>query len=145
MLAKDISSAGRPEQVSRAGRTQLVNVAARPGHVGRPPSARTSVAMVGVVTTTALPGGCRCSAAPADVVAVGRGGVRRYPGAVRLTVFWDKMRAQFGDAYAASVAKDYVLTDLGGRTVDQALADGTEPKTVWRAVCEAFEIPEKAR
>lgn len=70
---------------------------------------------------------------------------RRYPGAMRLTVFWDKMRAQFGDAYAASVARDYVLSGLGGRTVDQALAEGVEPKTVWRAVCEAFEIPEKSR
>jgi Protein of unknown function (DUF3046) len=70
---------------------------------------------------------------------------RRYPGAMRLTVFWDKMRAQFGDAYAASVARDYVLSGLGGRTVDQALAEGVEPKTVWRAVCEAFEIPEGSR
>ncbi len=70
---------------------------------------------------------------------------RRYPGAVRLTTFWEKMRAQFGDAYAASVAKDYVLSGLGGLTVDQALAEGIAPKTVWYAVCEAFEIPEKAR
>jgi hypothetical protein len=64
---------------------------------------------------------------------------------MRLTVFWDKMRAQFGDAYAASVARDYVLSGLGGRTVDQALAEGVEPKAVWRAVCEAFEVPEKSR
>jgi hypothetical protein len=64
---------------------------------------------------------------------------------VRLTVFWDRMRAQFGDGYATSVAKDYVLAGLGGRTVDQALAEGTEPKAVWHAVCEAFEVPEKAR
>jgi len=64
---------------------------------------------------------------------------------VRLTVFWQKMRGQFGVAYAASVAKDYVLADLGGRTVDQALADGVEPKVIWRAVCEAFEIPEESR
>ena len=70
---------------------------------------------------------------------------RRYPGAVRLTVFWEKMRGQFGEAYAASVAKDYVLTGLGGATVNQALAAGKEPKTVWLAVCEAFEIPEEAR
>src|SRR5215475_1556884 len=55
------------------------------------------------------------------------------------------MRGQFGDAYAASVAKDYVLADLGGRTVDQALAEGIEPKTIWRAVCEAFEIPKESR
>ena len=74
-----------------------------------------------------------------------RGQCRRYPGAVRLTVFWQKMRGQFGDTYAASVAKDYVLADLGGRTVDQALAEGIEPKRIWRAVCEAFEIPEEVR
>ena len=73
------------------------------------------------------------------------GGACRYPGAVRLAVFWDKMRAQFGDAYAASVAKDYVLAGLGSRTVDQALAEGIEPKAVWRAVCEAFDIPERSR
>ena len=60
-------------------------------------------------------------------------------------MFWQKMRGQFGDTYAASVAKDYVLTDLGGRTVDQALAAGVEPKEIWRAVCQAFEIPEGSR
>jgi DUF3046 family protein len=62
---------------------------------------------------------------------------------VRLTVFWERMRAQFGDSYAESVAKDYVLAGLGGRTVDQALAEGVDVKTVWRAVCEAFDVPER--
>ncbi len=61
---------------------------------------------------------------------------------MRLTAFWERMRAQFGDAYADSVAKDYVLAALGSRTVSQALADGTDVKTVWRAVCETFDIPE---
>jgi hypothetical protein len=64
---------------------------------------------------------------------------------VRLTEFWAKMRAQFGDAYAESVAKDYVLAALGSRTVNQALADGVDTKVVWRAVCEAFRIPERKR
>jgi Protein of unknown function (DUF3046) len=64
---------------------------------------------------------------------------------VRLTVFWERMRAQFGESYAQSVAKDFVLTGLDGRTVDQALADGVDAKTVWRAVCEAFDVPERLR
>jgi Protein of unknown function (DUF3046) len=64
---------------------------------------------------------------------------------VRLTTFWDRMRAQFGDAYADSVARDYVLAGLGGRTVSQALADGEDAKVVWRAVCEAFKVPERLR
>ena len=64
---------------------------------------------------------------------------------VRLTMFWDRMRAQFGDTYAESVAKDHVLTVLGGRTVNQALAEGEDAKTVWRAVCETFDLPDRAR
>jgi hypothetical protein len=64
---------------------------------------------------------------------------------VRLTAFWERMRAQFGDTYAESVAKDHVLAALGGRTASQALADGIDTKTVWRAVCETFSIPESRR
>jgi hypothetical protein len=64
---------------------------------------------------------------------------------VRLTTFWDQMGAQFGPVYARSVAKDYVLARLGGRTAEQALADGEDVALVWRAVCEAFEVPERLR
>jgi hypothetical protein len=64
---------------------------------------------------------------------------------VRQTEFWERMRAQFGAAYADSVAKDHVLSALGSRTVNQALADGVDVKTVWRAVCEAFKVPERLR
>lgn len=55
------------------------------------------------------------------------------------------MRAQFGETYAESVAKDHVLAGLGGRTVNQALADGEDAKVVWRAVCEAFRVPDRLR
>jgi hypothetical protein len=65
--------------------------------------------------------------------------------AVKLTEFWDRMREQFGEVYAESVAKDQVLGALGGRTVNQALADGEDAKTVWRAVVETFDVPERLR
>ena len=64
---------------------------------------------------------------------------------MRLTVFWERMRAQFGEAYAESVAKDQVIAALGDRTVNQALADGQDPKAVWRAVCETFDVPQRLR
>jgi hypothetical protein len=64
---------------------------------------------------------------------------------MRLTDFWNRMRAQFGDVYAESVAQDYVIASLGSRTVNQALADGVEAKVVWRAVCDAFHLPERLR
>lgn len=55
------------------------------------------------------------------------------------------MRTQFGDVYVESVAKDYVLSILDGRTVNKALADGVDPKVVWRAVCETFNVPDSVR
>ena len=69
----------------------------------------------------------------------------QYPFRVRLTEFWARMRAQFGDVYAQSVAKDYVFARLGGRTIERALADGEDAKVIWRAVCETFDVPEKLR
>ena len=64
---------------------------------------------------------------------------------MRLTEFWARMREQFGDAYAESVAKDFVLSSLGDRTVTKALADGEDAKRVWRAVSEQFNVPEGLR
>jgi len=64
---------------------------------------------------------------------------------VRLTEFWRRMDEQFGAEYAQSVAKDYVLAGLDGRTIAKALADGEDVKAIWRAVCAAFDVPERLR
>lgn len=64
---------------------------------------------------------------------------------MRLTVLWERMNAQFGAGYADSVAMDFVFGSLGGRTITQALAEGEDAKTVWRAVCETFQVPERLR
>jgi Protein of unknown function (DUF3046) len=69
----------------------------------------------------------------------------QYPCGVRVTEFWDRMRAQFGDTYAQSVAKDYVFDELGGRTIERALADGEDPKVIWRAVRDTFDVPQDLR
>jgi hypothetical protein len=58
---------------------------------------------------------------------------------VRLTEFWARMSGLLGPTYADSYARDQVLATLGGRTVVQALADGDDPKQVWRAVVAAQE------
>jgi hypothetical protein len=50
------------------------------------------------------------------------------------------MHERFGVVYAASLAADYRLPELGS-TVDEALARGVEAKQVWRAVCAEFEMP----
>lgn len=55
------------------------------------------------------------------------------------------MDEQFGAVYAQSVAKDYVLAGLGGRTISQALGDGDDVRAIWRAVCAAFPVPDRLR
>ena len=66
---------------------------------------------------------------------------------MRLTDFWARLEATFGPGYAASVARDQVLTQLGGRTIDQALAQGEETVAVWRAVVAAYpdRVPARLR
>ena len=55
------------------------------------------------------------------------------------------MSEHFGDGYADSVAKDFVLSGLGGRTVNKALSDGEDAKIVWRAVTDQFKVPDRLR
>ncbi len=55
------------------------------------------------------------------------------------------MDARFGPVYARSYATDQVLSTLGGRTVEQALADGEDAKAIWRAVCDAVDAPASER
>jgi hypothetical protein len=51
------------------------------------------------------------------------------------------MQGRFGPAYADSVARDQVIRGLGNRSVHQALAEGEDPKAVWAAVCDHFDVP----
>ena len=60
---------------------------------------------------------------------------------MRLTEFRALMTAHFGSHRASAVAADHVFSALGGRTVDQALAKGENPKKVWAVVCETFDVP----
>ena len=64
---------------------------------------------------------------------------------MRLTDFWERMELTFGAAYARSWADDQHLAALGGRTVNQALADAEETRTVWRAVCAHAQVPADLR
>ena len=64
---------------------------------------------------------------------------------MRHTEFWARMELVLGPAYAKVWARQQVLTDLDGRTVDQALEAGEPPKLVWRAVAEALSLPDAHR
>ena len=64
---------------------------------------------------------------------------------MRLTQFRDLMNEEFGPARAAVLARDHVFAELGGRTVEQALEAGIDPRRVWLAVCDAYEVPPARR
>ncbi len=63
---------------------------------------------------------------------------------MRLTDFWERMSTQFGSAYARSVAADFRVPALGS-TVNEAIANGIDTKVIWRAVCDAFDLPDTVR
>ncbi len=64
---------------------------------------------------------------------------------MRITVFRNLMAKEFGEVRADMLARDHVFSALGGRTVDGALEAGLSTKEIWRAVCEAFEVPPDRR
>ncbi|MGW3806656.1 DUF3046 domain-containing protein [Micromonospora sp. NPDC005113] len=66
---------------------------------------------------------------------------------MRLTDFWGRLEEAFGPGYAASIARDQVLSQLDGRTIEQALASGEQTHVVWRAVCAAYpdRVPARLR
>jgi hypothetical protein len=64
---------------------------------------------------------------------------------VRLTHFRQLMADEFGAVRASSISSDHVFAALDGRTVEQALEAGTDPRDVWRAVCAEFEVPVERR
>ena len=57
----------------------------------------------------------------------------------------DGARRIVGEAYAPVWARQQVMSSLGGRTVEEALAGGVSPKEVWRAVVAQLHLPESER
>ncbi|WP_250027169.1 DUF3046 domain-containing protein [Paractinoplanes maris] len=66
---------------------------------------------------------------------------------MRLTDFWTRLAEAFGSAYARSIAADHSFAELGHRTINQAIADGIDTATIWRAVVAAYpdRVPSRLR
>ncbi len=50
-----------------------------------------------------------------------------------------------GPSYARAWAEQVALTELGSRTIVEALAAGVETKRVWRAAHTMLELPASER
>lgn len=56
--------------------------------------------------------------------------------AMRISDLRERLRLSFGDQWAPSFAQDIAISELGSRSVDEALKDGYEADEIWRAVCK---------
>ena len=64
---------------------------------------------------------------------------------MRITVFRRMMDDEFGELRAATISADHMFARLGGVTVDRAIDQGIDPRVVWQAVCEEFDVPDARR
>jgi len=56
---------------------------------------------------------------------------------LRISDLRERITLSFGDAWAPSFSADIALSDLGSKSVNEALAAGFEPDIIWKAVCKA--------
>lgn len=59
---------------------------------------------------------------------------------MRESELWRRLEEQLGPAYARSWAETQAITQLGGRTVREALDDRVPFKTIWLAVWEYLDL-----
>jgi hypothetical protein len=64
---------------------------------------------------------------------------------VRLSQFRTLMHDEFGEMRAGSLARDHVFAELGGRSAEQAIEAGIDPKRVWDVICVAYDVPADRR
>ena len=62
---------------------------------------------------------------------------------MRASEFWELMNDEFGAGYAATLAREHVVSTLGERTAEQALAAGIEPREVWLAMVADLQVPRE--
>ncbi|KRE79046.1 DUF3046 domain-containing protein [Arthrobacter sp. Soil764] len=64
---------------------------------------------------------------------------------MRISEYWRLMDDEFGAGYSRVLSSTLVLASVGGRTADQALASGVDPRKVWLAVCDVQDVPAERR
>ena len=64
---------------------------------------------------------------------------------MRLTELHARLAGRLGSEYADSWSRDFVLSQLGERTVVDALSAGYDAAVVWRAAADALGVPPAER
>ncbi|CAN7292645.1 DUF3046 domain-containing protein [Microbacterium foliorum] len=63
---------------------------------------------------------------------------------MRRSEFLRAVDAEFGGR-GSSLVSDLILTQLAGRTADQALDAGVPPRDIWLALCAETDVPQERR
>ena len=63
---------------------------------------------------------------------------------MRRSEFLRAVDSEFG-ARSLSLVSDLVLTQLSGRTADEALDAGVPPRDIWLALCAETDVPLERR
>ena len=64
---------------------------------------------------------------------------------MRYSEFRELVDDVFGPQVGRTLVADLSLDGVGDRTAAQALAEGEDPRAVWRALCDAMDVPEAQR
>ncbi|EFK53762.1 DUF3046 domain-containing protein [Corynebacterium genitalium ATCC 33030] len=63
---------------------------------------------------------------------------------MRLTEFQQLIHDEFGDAKGQWVVSSHVFPGEG-KTAEELIESGVDPRYVWEGLCEAFDVPEERR
>lgn len=64
---------------------------------------------------------------------------------MRYSEFRQLVDEVLGPQVGRALVRDLVLDSLGDRTAAQAVEDGEDLRTVWRALCDAMDVPASRR
>ncbi len=59
---------------------------------------------------------------------------------MRISDLRERLLLSFGAEWAPSFSQDIAISELGSKTVNEALKDGIEADVIWRAVCKQCPI-----
>ena len=57
---------------------------------------------------------------------------------MRISDLRERITLSFGESWAPSFCKDIAITQLGSKTVEEALRAGVEASDIWKALCMAY-------
>jgi hypothetical protein len=59
---------------------------------------------------------------------------------MRISDLRERISLSFGQEWAPSFCKDIAISELGSKSVEEALSEGVEAQDIWRALCRAYPI-----